>query len=118
MISNKEICCKIMKIELDRWYTQKLYCDGLLSACIWYDEPTREYFILVRHNPDAFLGRLIKYCPFCGTKLPETLDPDEYILKEYGEDYIRSSSDPQYKALPEKIRKEFDSDEWWKKRGL
>ena len=118
MISNKEICCKIMKIELDRWYTQKLYCDGLLSACIWYDEPTRAYFILVRHKPDAFLGRLIKYCPFCGTKLPETLDPDEYILKEYGEDYIRSSSDPQYKALPEKVRKEFDSDEWWKKRGL
>ena len=118
MINDSEICCEIMKIELEKWYSKELAIDGLLLADIWYDEATRAYDILSRHDPDMFYGRRIYHCPFCGTKLPETLDPDEYILKEYGEDYVRSSSDPQYKALPEKIRKEFDSDEWWKKRGL
>ena len=85
---------------------------------IWYDEARREYSILVYGELDNYYGQIISYCPWCGAKLPERLDPEDYIVKEYGEDYIGYTDRPEYKPLPPEVRKEFDTDLWWKKRGL
>ena len=73
----------------------------------------------------------LKYCPYCGKKLPPTLN-DEYFMcidMDYGPEYLPGYANrfwsprdnmlfkagfPEPKPLPD----EFKSDEWWKKRGL
>jgi hypothetical protein len=56
----------------------------------------------------------VDYCPWCGTKLPESLFDTRFDIleKEYG---IDSPYDDKQK---DKIPAEFLTDEWWKKRGL
>ena len=122
MITKKEVCCERMWQEIEDFRKEKNgELDDVLSnlkkyneipviSCVRYDAPYREYILLT--------GSPITYCPFCGKKLPEWLDPTDTIYKEYGEDYVRMNNDPKYKPLPPEIRKEFDTDEWWKKRGL
>jgi hypothetical protein len=53
----------------------------------------------------------INYCKSCGAKLPEKLDRQltEILQNEYGLETWRD-----YKSAPA----EFQTDEWWKKRGL
>ena len=114
MLTKKEVCCKRMWKEIESFNNEILNTDGTLESTIWYEETTRTYHILSFKRPGDCEGWPIDYCPFCGAKLPTQLDPEDYILQEYGEDYLRYTSDPEYKAPPE----EFKSDEWWKKRGL
>ena len=54
---------------------------------------------------------MMNYCPFCGAKLPQTLEKEltEILKNEYG---LNSWRD--YKNAPT----EFHSDEWWRKREL
>jgi hypothetical protein len=62
-------------------------------------------------------GTCINYCPFCGAKLPTNLIDERWstILDELGPDYLPDDEgNPPKKELPE----EFQTDEWWKKRGL
>jgi len=123
VLEEKEACCSRMWREIDDFRQKVLNKDGSLESTIWYEEDTRTYNLLSLKRLDEYgkydcAGWPIDYCPFCGTKLPIPLDPEEVIYEEYGEDYVRYTSDPKYKELPPKIRKEFDSDEWWKKRGL
>jgi hypothetical protein len=76
-----------------------------------YSAKFREYYLPLGCKSSAI--QLIDYCPWCGTKLPVSLN-DEYIsiLDEYGiDDYF---DEEQLKRLPP----EFKTDEWWKKRGL
>ena len=118
MIEDNEICCNRMKLEIEQFNRKQTGRDGTLLADIWYDESTRAYCILDRKYPNDYNGSPISFCPFCGTKLPSRLDPDDYIESEYGYDYVRYTHEPEYKPLPPDIRKEFDTDLWWKKRGL
>lgn len=69
----------------------------------------RTYAILNKKEYGGF--EPMDYCPFCGAKLPERLDEKltEILQKEYG---LNSWKD--YKKAPH----EFQTDEWWKKRGL
>ena len=71
----------------------------------------REYGLALQHSSAI---QLIYYCPWCGTKLPESLR-DKYfdiLEKEYSiEPGLDIKNDPN-------IPHEFKSDEWWKKRGL
>lgn len=73
---------------------------------IEYNPIMREYDILLRHS-SARQG--IDYCPWCGTKLPESLRDlyFETLEKLFGEDFSRDNAPT-----------EFQSDEWWKNRGL
>ena len=55
----------------------------------------------------------MKYCPFCGAKMPKQLYMSEYenALEEVlGKDFC----DIKEEEIPD----EFKTDEWWKKRGL
>jgi hypothetical protein len=77
----------------------------LLKRCFkggyWLKKPKAEY---CDFEP-------IDYCPFCGAKFPDRLDEKltKILRSEYGLDSWKD-----YKKAP----KEFQTDEWWKKRGL
>ncbi|MBQ3565158.1 MAG: hypothetical protein IJA14_03340 [Alphaproteobacteria bacterium] len=119
MLKIKEACCKRMWIEIDKFKKKEISPKyGTYLSTIWYEEQTRTYHLLSMKFPDCCGGIPIAFCPFCGAKLPPPLDPEDTIMKEYGEDYVRYNFEPEYKSLPKKIRKEFDTDKWWKKRGL
>ena len=72
---------------------------------IFYTPKWRSYGIVIGHNlkTQAFLN----YCPFCGAKLP----------KELSDEHFEAIHDENGKLL-DPIPPEFDTDEWWKKRGL
>jgi hypothetical protein len=61
--------------------------------------------------------QFISYCPFCGAKLPEDLDEEYWdtIISEFGPEYYHTHENYNpNRSLPQ----EFQTDEWWKKRGL
>ncbi|WP_316353402.1 DUF6980 family protein [Candidatus Trichorickettsia mobilis] len=73
---------------------------------IIYIPITRSYLIKVSDH----VGQEIKFCPWCGNKLPKDLTTirasiifDELHLDDYDDQRLPS---------------EFKTDEWWKKRGL
>ena len=113
MLTDEEICCNQMAREMYRYMRRELYEDGTMIAEIWYEEASRSYHILNNRIPGNDAGLMITYCPFCGKKLPEMLDPGEWIEYEYGKEF---SSDTE--LLPSEIRKEFSTDAWWKNRHL
>ena len=79
---------------------------------IEYDSCMRSYSLRII-NSNYGTHDYIKYCPWCGTKLPKILgDEWENMLKE---NY--NISDPYFDENS-KIPEEFKTDEWWKKLGL
>ena len=93
-------CCQEMKVFTDDPRVQ-----------IIYSPRVRKYYIPLKFQ-SAVQG--IRYCPWCGKKLPAGLSEkfDEVLEKEYNIDcYIDAEESG---TLPE----EFNTDEWWKKRGL
>ena len=119
-----EFCCFAMKKRIDEYDTEKPQegkgwvhrIGGISGYSIVYDRPYRKYNILMFNNDDCLDS--IFYCPWCGKKLPEWLNPWDTIKKEYGEDYVKYRGDPGYKELPPELMKEFETDEWWKKRNI
>lgn len=91
-------------------------CNDMHSAIeecsiVDYDPVIRDYGI----NYNADRVKMLFFCPWCGTKLPEALNSTifEVIEKELG--IPRWDADIfNFTNLPE----EFKTDEWWKKRGL
>jgi hypothetical protein len=63
----------------------------------------------------------VRYCPFCGTRLPDDLI-EEYdvavyeILGQAGVELIAGNE--RFLIPPKELPQEFQTDEWWKKRGL
>lgn len=94
-----EYCCEDMMYAVEGGYFP-----GWPSVVL-YTSKIRSYGIVINDNPDNQI--FLTYCPFCGKKLPEDL-ADEYF------DAIRDSTGKSLDPLPE----EFETDEWWKKRGL
>ena len=82
-----------------------------------YYPQTRQYFIDRKLRCGGGVV-FINYCPWCGKKLPAPLlDQLEEILwnecDEGFEVYKHFQDDPNWN-----FPKEFQTDEWWKKRGL
>ena len=101
-MKNKTVhCCPIMQDAFD---DQRVY--------IGYVPKYREYFINMRNEP--IIAYLITYCPWCSKKLPKSLRKKWFntLKSEHNLD------DPWGKEQEKLIPKEFNSDEWWKKRGL
>lgn len=77
-----------------------------------YSPKVREYSLPLNNKRGVSQG--FDYCPWCGTKLPDSLRQEYFsILRE--EYSVEDPLDPRDKH---KIPKEFENDEWWKKRGL
>jgi hypothetical protein len=96
----------------------KYCCDDMEDSVegkhISYTSEVREYLIRL---PSDNLFRVdsvtFKYCPWCATALPKSLEQEwgEILENEYGiKEPIWDDAD--------KVPEEFKTDEWWKKRGL
>ncbi len=94
---------------------EKFCCEDMESCVndkdwvIEYYPSSRGYVISCRDQ----VALEMKYCLFCGTKLPESLEDElnDILVEELG------IEDPDYGDDP-RIPAEFKTDEWWKKRGL
>ena len=93
------------------------FCCEDMESCIndsdWvieYSQSSREYFLSCRNH----ITLRMKYCLFCGTKLPKDLNDERHdiLVEELG------IEDPDYWNNDPRIPDEFKTDEWWKKRGL
>ena len=111
MLQDNEICCISMKNRVISTKDLKVINK---DRHVVYLENCRSYHWA---SIDGHFD-ILCYCPWCGAKLPEVLDPDYTICAEYGQDYVRYSFEPEYKELPPEIKKEFETDEWWKKRNI
>jgi hypothetical protein len=100
MFNKKINCCPLMKIFLENPKT-----------LLQYYPIVREYAFTISNSPAV---QLLSYCPWCGTKLPESLEDTYYEIleKEYG--IFRGVDIKHDRRIPQ----EFKSNEWWKKRGL
>lgn len=92
-------CCIQMKIFLnDR------------NVPIGYVSKYREFYLRLKFTKsvDTF-----EYCPWCGTRLPESLRDKYFETLE-----LDGIDDPIRAAETGTLPEEFKSDKWWKKRGL
>jgi hypothetical protein len=74
-------------------------------SVILYTPKWRSYGLVIGGDSDDQF--FLSFCPFCGRKLPEDL-ADEHF------DAVRDNTGKPLDPIPE----EFETDEWWKKRGL
>ena len=72
---------------------------------ILYTLKWRMYKLIINNDPGN--QWILNYCPFCGKKFPDNLMDAYYYA-------IRDDTGKVLDPLP----KEFETDEWWKKRGL
>ena len=118
-LDNGEFCCKKMHYEILLFDHHVLDVYEMPISTIWYERASRSYNIFQYTERGYWSGGTsIQYCPWCGKKLPKELDPWNTIYNEYGEDYVKYPGDPGYKELPPEVKKEFETDEWWKKRNI
>jgi hypothetical protein len=74
---------------------------------ICYIDKIDEYGLIIHDGGSSYI--CISYCPFCGSKLPDSKRDMWFdTLEELGFD------SPLFQDIP----KEFQTDEWWKKRKL
>jgi hypothetical protein len=77
------------------------------NVVMLYIEIHREYRINMPRN--GYRSTIIRFCPWCGQHLPKPLTKLWYdMLNSLG------YADPGNDELPE----EFNTDRWWKERGL
>jgi hypothetical protein len=88
------------------------------DSALIYRPNIRSYQIreIINYKKKISIGasNAITYCPWCASKLPESLgdELDEILAREFN---ITEIWDPeQAKRIPA----EFQTDAWWKKRGL
>ena len=103
MIRVKDICC----------------CGALLSSVdkgdLIFESVLKCFGFYTRTDPPKSY-QVMRYCPFCGAKLPNLgVKYEEVIELELGEKAVpKGWFSEDRKHLPI----EFQTDEWWKKRGL
>lgn len=112
-----EFCCLRMAHEIELFEKKSVDYRNWPISSIWYQRDHRAYHIFQYTGDDHWGGGLlINYCPFCGAKLPEELDEidmEPFLRKEYGWTDDDCWGHPMRELPPE-----FQTDEWWKKRGL
>jgi hypothetical protein len=74
-------------------------------SVICYSPAERLFGLVIGGNPQN--QWILIYCPFCGKKLPKDLIDEHF-------DAVRDNTGKPLDPIPE----EFQTDEWWKKRGL
>jgi len=72
----------------------------------------REYY--VRDCQSKVVIYTIEYCPWCGKKLPLSLRDEYFAILESEYEIDNDIRAREAGILPA----EFETDEWWKKRGL
>ena len=79
---------------------------------IKYHAESRDYHFIL-HGHDLGMEQEMYYCPWCGSKLPDSLAEEwcKVAKEELGIDEVFAE---QWETLPE----EYKTDKWWKKRGL
>jgi hypothetical protein len=93
-------CCKLLNKFLENPHVP-----------LKYKPIMREYDLLFSI---AASRQGIRYCPWCGTKLPEDLRDEFYDILENEYKMDASGDLEENPNIPE----EFKTDEWWKKRKL
>jgi hypothetical protein len=104
-------CCTKMESR-----TKILKSKTAKDHAVIYDNIWRVYainWIEEVENRDREMSIDITFCPWCGTKLPVSLSDDWFDILEDEYD-IEDPSDEDRKCVPP----EFQTDEWWRKRGL
>jgi Domain of unknown function (DUF6980) len=101
-------CCEAMDSILARG-----------ESALFYRAHIRDYLIreiMFKKNSIELTGvcNAIKYCPWCATKLPKSLGSIREAILEKEYNITESWNIGQKKLIPP----EFQTDEWWKKRGL
>lgn len=98
-------CCSDMDYYADSLYRKE-------HDIIRYHPEDREYHFVL-HGYDYGLETPFAYCPWCGSKLPESLSEEwcKVIKEKFGLDEVFAE---EWEKLPE----EFKTEEWWQKRGL
>ncbi len=91
------------------------HCCKLMDLYVGMEESSMSYYPKYREYGISVIGEKayhrISHCPWCGKKLPESLNDQWFeIMFDMFED-LDGYADPR---IPE----EFKTDEWWKKRGL
>ena len=76
------------------------------EVAIKYSPSFREYSILYPESPGSV--QLIQYCPWCGTKLPDSL------REEWGEALDRLGIYNPYFDDRDKVPRHYWTDEWWR----
>lgn len=94
-------CCQDMDMHLE---SNEIY----LSYC----PIDRTYYIPYKKKMGGGYQVLL-YCPWCGKHLPKELRNELFDILE--QEY---NLDISFLEIKKKAPKEFQSDEWWRKRGL
>lgn len=100
----KKHCCSRMQSQIEDWkcdtHQTKFECaDALIDYNLKFDE----YGIIIHDGGEAI--SLIEFCPYCGTKLPES-------KRDLWFDTLENMGiDPWEEEVPN----EFKSDAWYKK---
>lgn len=107
MSINNGFCCERMEIVVGDIDCPLRYIPNLRYYGMSAPKP------LLKKN-QGWPGYMIDFCPYCGTRLPKDLVDERFAIleKEYG------IIDPYDAKQKKRIPKEFETDEWWKKRGL
>jgi hypothetical protein len=83
--------------------------DEVAPYNVKYNSRYREYYLKSLEGPYI---RTIDYCPWCGAELLKSLRDVWYDVMDTLN--INPNNPTEKKQIPE----EFQTDEWWKKRGL
>jgi hypothetical protein len=103
-IEMEDECCSIMREQMELCRNSQPNPLDSPDVFLVYVPTLDEYGIPVRDGTRTI--RLIQFCPWCGTRLPES--KRERWLRELKAIGIE---DPLSPDVPE----EFKSDEWWRK---
>jgi len=93
-------CCESMKIQIEQTLNNK---DSYLSVdnLIYYSDIFNEYGLIIHDGGESYLK--IDYCPWCGTKLPNSERDNWFdLLESLGYD----------SPLEQEIPQKFKSSEW------
>ena len=106
-MSDNVFCCKDMQRNLEHVCSEHgTNIWDCADHLICYSSCFDEFGIIIHDGGNSYVQ--ISFCPFCGQKLPISKRSKFFeILEELGLEWDSDN-------LPS----EFETDEWWKKRGL
>lgn len=102
------VCCKALWTCIER--DELPYDPTYRSVCFYFK---REDYYVKNYNEPEFQQYFLKYCPFCGTKMPKHFYASDIYDNALEEAVGKECCDITDDEIPE----EFKTDEWWIKRG-
>jgi hypothetical protein len=92
---------------------------ALRDDAMIYNAPRRLYAYYISRKFLTFQS--IRYCPFCGSRLPEDLveEYDVAVFEAMGQNGTKLiTGKKSFISSSKYLPPEFQTDEWWKKRGV